>query len=515
MSATEKITIINDRNKRIASNSILLFLRMFIVTIVNLVSVRLVLKALGEVDYGIYNAVAVLTTMATFISYALSFSFQRFLSVAIGEQDTDKFKQTFTHGVNIVVAISMVIVIVFEILGPWFMYEHMTIPPERMEVAQCLFHFSLASFVFTFMLIPFTAVLFSNEDMACYSLISTIDCILKLGVSGYLFVTGYDHLLTYGIGLLVVAISTFVLYAVSVFRRHNNCSYVKGHNIHVYKQLLTFSGWTLFGSVANTGTQQGSVILINVFFGPVVNTAFAVATQVSNAFIALCNNIAIPFRPAMIRAYAEGNMEYVRMLYYASNKLFYYLSLIIALPMIIEMDEVLNIWLDYVTPDTVLFSRMTVVYAVVLILHNPITIIIHATGKVALYHSFVDGIMLISFPVTWFLYNLGLPAHCVYLSITGACTIAHATRLICLSHNVDGFTIVEYITRFALPALGITLLMAVCLYWAHGLLENAGIRMLFEGILSCVATTILVYAIALSKAERSAINNIIKKKTGR
>lgn len=515
MSATEKITTINDRNKRIASNSILLFLRMFIVTIVNLVSVRLVLKALGEVDYGIYNAVAVLTTMATFISHALSLSFQRFLSVAIGEQDVDKFRQTFAHGVNIVVAISIVIVIVFEIFGPWFMHEHMTIPAERMEVALWLFHFSLASFVFTFLLIPFIAVLFANEDMTCYSLISTIDCLLKLGVAGYLFVTGFDHLLTYGFGLLVVAVSTFLLYAVAVFRRHSNCSYVSGHNTNIYKQLLSFSGWTLFGSVANTGTQQGSVILINVFFGPVVNTAFAVATQVSNAFIALCNNIAIPFRPAMIRAYAEGNMEYVRMLYYASNKFFYYLSITLALPLIIEMHEVLNFWLDYVTPDTVLFSRMTVVYAILLILHNPITIIIHATGKVALYHSFVDGIMLISFPVTWFLYNSGLPAYCVYLSITGACTIAHATRLICLRHNVNGFTVVDYITKFALPALAITLLMAVCLYWTHGLLESVGIRILSEGILSCVATIILVYTIALSKAERSAINNIIKKKTGR
>lgn len=208
-------------------------------------------------------------------------------------------------------------------------------------------------------------------------------------------------------------------------------------------------------------------------------------------------------------------MEYVKMLYYASNKFFYYLSLIIALPMIIEMDEILNIWLDYVTPNTVLFSRMTVAYAVLLILHNPITIIIHATGKVALYHSFVDGIMLVSFPVTWLLYHLGLPAYSVYLSITGACIIAHIIRLICLRHNVDSFTIAEYSTRFAIPALVITVLMLMFIRWTHGLIETVSIRILLESMLSCIATAILVYAIALSKAERSAINNIIKKKTSR
>lgn len=503
------------KNKRIASNSIHLFLRMCVITIINLVSVRLLLKALGEVDYGIYNAVAVMVTMSAFVSSVLSVSLQRFLSISLGEGDMAKFIKMFSHGVNMIIALSVLTFVCFEIIGPWFVHEHMTIPVERMDTALLIFHFSLISFICTTLNIPFISVLFACEDMACYSIISIIDCLLKFGVAVFLTFISYDLLIVYGIGLMGVSIGVLLLYAIVVTRRHKECRYIFQNDRSTYRQLFSFSGYALFGTLANTGIQQGSVLLINVFFGPIANTAFAIAQQIGNAIMSLCNNIAIPFRPAMIRAYAEGKLEYVKTLYYSCNKFLYYLSIIVALPLMIEIRDILSMWLDYATEEMVIFSRMTIAYTILLTMNNPITIIVHATGNVAKYHTYVDGLMLFAFPITWILFKCGMPAYFVYVAIITTCLIAHIFRLICLNRLVSGFNISFYFIRFAAPAMIVTIVAAFLIQGAHCLVDNIFIRILSEGLLSVVSVICMVYLFAIDNTEREALRKLIKQKTHR
>lgn len=515
MSVKRNIVTTPGKNKRIASNSMHMFLRMCVITVINLVSVRLLLKALGEVDYGVYNAVTVLVTMSAFVSSVLSLSLQRFLSTSLGEGDMTKFRQMFSHGVNMVVVLSVATFLIFEIVGPWFVHQHMTIPVERMGTALWLFHFSLISFICSILIIPFMSVLYASEDMACYSVISIIECLLKFGVALLLTIVSYDLLMFYGIGLIVVSIGVLLIYAIVVSRRHKECRYVSGNDRGIYRQLLSFSGFALFGCLANTGIQQGSVVLINVFFGPVANTAFAIAQQIGNAFMSLCNNIVIPFRPAMIRAYAEGNLEYVKTLYYACNKFLYYLSIIVALPLMIEIREILNMWLDYTTEEMVIFSRLTIAYTVLLTLNNPITILVHATGKVAQYHTFVDGLMLFSFPVTWLLFRQGLPAYFVYITIFIICFLAHIIRLVCLNRLVNGFNISCYVVRFVVPAIVITFIATFILLFLHNPVDNILLRIILECVMSLVSVICLAFALALNGNERRGIITLIKQKTSR
>lgn len=487
---------------------------MCVITIINLVSVRLLLKALGEVDYGIYNAVAVMVTMSAFVSSVLSVSLQRFLSISLGEGDMAKFRKMFSHGVNMIVALSVVTFICFEIVGTWFVHEYMTIPPERMDTALWIFHFSLISFMCTTLIIPFVSVLFACEDMGCYSVISIIECFMKFGVVVFLAFLSYDLLMVYGIGLMIVSICILLLYVVVVSRRHKECRYSFQNDRNVYRQLTSFSGYALFGTIANTGIQQGSVLLINVFFGPIANTAFAIAQQIGNAIMSLCNNIAIPFRPAMIRAYAEGRLDYVKTLYYACNKFLYYLSIIVALPLVIEIRDILSVWLDYTTEEMVIFSRLTIAYTVLLTLNNPITIVVHATGKVAKYHTFVDGLMLFSFPVTWALFDFGMPAYFVYIVIIIFCIFAHIIRLICLYRLINDFNIGYYITCFVVPAVVVTIVTGLLLLCVHSFLENLFVRILVEGVLSVVSIVCLVYVLALDNVERCTLLTSVKQKIG-
>lgn len=503
------------KNKRITSNSIHLFFRMCVITIINLVSVRLLLKALGEVDYGIYNAVAILVTMSTFFSSVLSLSIQRFLSISLGEGDISKFIKIFSHGVNMIVVFSVITFVCVEIFGPWFVHEYMTIPSERMDTALWIIHFSLISFLCTTLIIPFMSVLFACEDMGCYSIISIIDCILKFGVAVFLAFISYDLLMVYGIGLMIVSIGVLLLYAIVVTRRHKECRYTFQSDRSIYRQLFSFSGFTLFGTLANTGIQQGSVLLINVFFGPIANTAFAIAQQIGNAIMSLCNNIAIPFRPAMIRAYAEGKLDYVKTLYYACNKFLYYLSIIVALPLMIEIRDILSMWLDYATEEMVIFSRLTIAYTILLTMNNPITIIVHATGHVAKYHTYVDGLMLFCFPITWILFEQGFPAYFVYITIIITCFLAHIIRLICLNRLVYDFYVRHYVVQFVLPAISVTIMATVLQLVMHNIINNMFARTLLECLLSVVSVTYLVYTFALTDSERNAFKTLVKQKFGR
>lgn len=515
MSNQPHISAVTTKTKRIASNSIHLFLRMCVVTVINLVSVRLLLKALGEVDYGIYNAVSVLVTMSAFASSVLSLSLQRFLSVSLGEDDMAKFRCLFSHGVNLIVVLSVVLFIGFEIMGPCFVHEYMSIPAERVDTALWVFHFSLISFICTTLAIPFVSVLFASEDMSCYSVISVIDCLLKFGVAVFLAFISYDLLWVYGLGLMGVSIGVLLLYVIVVIHRHKECRYTFQNDRDIYHQLLSFSGYALFGTIASTGVQQGSVLLINVFFGPIINTAFAIAQQIGNAIMSLCNNIAIPFRPAMIRAYAEGKLEYVKTLYYSCNKFIYYLSIIVGLPLMIEIREILTLWLSYATEEMVMFSRLAVIYTILMTLNNPITIIVHATGKVAKYHTLVDGLMLVAFPATWIFYELGMSAYFVYIAIITACFMAHVIRLIFLSSLVKEFDIVYYVLHFVLPAIAVTVMAVILLLCFHNFVGGMFLRILVECLLSVLSVTCLVYAFALTDHERSVLKTFVKQKIGR
>ena len=355
----------NNGSRRIASNTMMLFARMFILMLANLYAVRLLIQGLGDNDYGIFTTVAGVVTTTAFLSSILAFAVQRFYSVALGERDLQKSKDIFSASLNIAVGGSVLILVFLETAGVWFVTHHLVIPEARMEATQLAFQFSIFTFLLTFVQVPYLAAIYANEDMGVYSVVSTVDGLGRVAASWIITRVAIDRLSLYAFLILVLSLVVFLCYAAISIRRYPECRYTSVKDKNIYRQLISFSGWYSFGSLANTGLNQGNTILLNIFFGPLANAAFGVATQIQNAFNSLSNSIVLPFRPPMIKAYAEGDHESVNSMFQANNKVICYFMLAVGLPIIAEMRTILQLWLGMNDNMTVIFSQMMVASVIV------------------------------------------------------------------------------------------------------------------------------------------------------
>ena len=421
-----------EKSQRIAANTLTLFVRMFVIMLVNLYAVRLVLRGLGEMDYGIFNSIAGVVTMSACIASTLSVAIQRFYSFALGRHDYRELREMFSISVNVVLLFCILIFVVFEKLGLWFVSTQLVIPPERLEAALWIYQFSLAVLLLSILQIPFLAAIFAHEQMGTYAVVSTVECLLKLGAAWLISQATIDGLVFYSSGLLVTAVIVFFMYVMVARRRYAECHYQKVNDRSKYRQLFSFSGWTLFGSLSNIGLIQGSIILLNIFFGPVIVASFAIAQQINNAFNALTNSMVLSFRPPMIKAYAEQQTDYLNLLFVACNKFVVYFLAATALPIICEMDTILHFWLGQVSESTVLFARLIVVYIFVAALHTPITIVMQAIGRIKEYHLFVESVCLLSVPLTWLLFHMGFASYSVFFSMISLCLLAQVVRVFCV-----------------------------------------------------------------------------------
>ena len=433
------------KGMRVAKNTVVLFLRMFVLMLVNLYAVRVLIRSLGVSDYGVFQAVAGVVTTLTCLNSVLSASTQRFYNYAIGKGTIQDVGRIFSISVNINVVFSVVILLLFETVGIWFLNTQMMIPETRMLAANHLFQFSIFSFLCTILQIPFMAALMAHEDMGWYALISTVECLARLLVAMTIGLTTIDHLAYYGGGLMVVSVVIMMMYVVISKRRYKELLYVRVKDFSLYKKLLSFSGWTLFGSLASVGMFQGNNILLNIFFGAITNAAYGIAFQINNAFNSLCNSIVLAFRPLMVQTVARGDHAYIKRLFMVSSKFIFYIMLLVIIPIYYGMPYILDLWLDKeVTPEMVLFSRLIMIYILIMSLHHPITIVMQAKGKVKVYHLVAESIMLLCLPLSYLLFRCGWPAWVSYLSMIIVTSIAHIARLFVIKHECSWFSFSWY-----------------------------------------------------------------------
>lgn len=507
------------KSKRIAVNTIVLFVRMLILTIVNLYAVRVVLNGLGREDYGIYNTVAGVVMMSSFLSSVLAMSVQRYYSMALGRNDGRSLQEIFSISVSIVCAVSLLLIIVFETAGLWFLHNKLIIPADRMAAAQIAYQFGLVTFLCSFIQIPFSAAMFAHEEMTAYTIISTIECLMKLGAALLIGRLAIDNISLYSGALMLTAIIVLMIYTGYGKRNYAECHYRWPRQSKLFKSILAFSGWALFGSAASVCITQGNTVLLNMFFGPVIIAAFAIALQINNAFNTLCSNIILAFRPPMIKAYAERNFKYLNQMFSASNRFLLYILIAIAIPLILEIREILHLWLGgHITDDIVLFSRLMIVYSVCMAMNNPISIVMHATGKIMQYNLPVESITLMCLPVTWILFRLHLPSWSVFASMIGICVIAHIVRMLCLRHYYPPFSILHYMTRLILPAFLICCVSSALAYGLHTLQIQPALRLVASLIISPAIVLSLAYFAGINTQERKLVRNIagclVRKVTG-
>ena len=375
----------NHNSRRILKNTMFLYFRMLLIMLVSLFSVRVVLSTLGVVDYGIYNVVGGIVTMFSFLSGTMASASQRFFAFDLGKKDFNQLRKTFKMTVTIYIIISIFILILAETIGLWFLNTQMVIPIDRVYAANWIYQFSIFTFVITMLTIPYNAVILARENMSVYAYISIVEVLLKLGIIYSLLIFSIDKLQLYAFLIFVTACIVSLCSILVCKTKYKESSFSFYWNRKLFKSMFGYSTWMLIGSMTTILSNQGLNILINIFFGPAVNAARAVAYQVNFAVVSFSNNFYTSVRPQIIKSYSTGDNKYMINLAIQSSKFSFYLLLLIALPIIFQTEFILNLWLKNITNSMVIFSQLIIIFSIVMSLENPLSTIVQATGNLKKY----------------------------------------------------------------------------------------------------------------------------------
>ena len=427
-----KIDFSNPAEKRVAKNTMLLFLRMALLMVINLVAVRFVRKGLGIEDYGILNAATGIVQIVICLKSILATSTQRFISMALGKGEVESARDSFSVSVKLSWILSLLILVGMETVGLWFVATQMNCPESRYTALLIVYQLAVINFILTLLQVPYLAVVLAYERMNIFAFVTVAEGVINLSAALFLFVVPGDRMVFYAVMLIVSNLLGYVLYMAYVRRRISTIFYQKVKDEKHYRQVLSFSGWTIYGSIAAAMMFHGNQIALNVFVGPIANAAFAVALQQYNAITSFGNNIVMAVRPQMVMNYSQGNHKYLNRLFLLSTLALTALLGLIITPLEIWMPEILTLWLGEVDGMTIIFSRLMIVVAFLMMIGMPITIIMHAVGCVKQYHLIVETITILCLPVGCLFLHWGYAAESVCWSIVIFIALAHLSRMFCL-----------------------------------------------------------------------------------
>ena len=388
-------------NKRIAKNTLLLYFRMFIIMAVNLYISRMILNILGVEDFGIYNVVGGIVLFLSFINSSLSAASSRFITYALGENNEIKVQITFSNILAIHLILSVVIIILAETIGLWFMFFHLQIPNERMNAAFWVYQCSIITSVISIISVPYNATIIANEKMSAFAYITIIDVFLKLIVTFALQIIPYDKLIIYAALLLVIQLFDRIIYGMYCISHFKETKSKPRIDRKQFKEILIFASWTMNGNLAYIGYTQGLNILLNIFFGPMINAARGIAVQVQGVVKNFCTNFQMALNPQLVKSYSQGNYKYMHQLLSASSKFSFFLLLLISLPVMLEAEIVLHWWLGVVPDYTILFLRLILCSSMLSVLSNPIVVSVHATGKIKKFQLIEGSMLLLIVPISY------------------------------------------------------------------------------------------------------------------
>lgn len=494
----------SDNNRRIAKNTMLLYFRMLLIMGVSLFTVRIVLNTLGEVDYGLYNVVGGLVIMFSFLSNTMAGASQRFFAFELGCNNITQLKRLFSMTMTIYLMITIVILILAETVGLWFLNTQMTIPPNRIVTVNWVYQFTILSFFMTMLTIPYNSVIIAREQMNVYAYVSILEAFLKMSVAYLLVLFSFDKLKLYSILMfLVTGLITFI-YRSYCKRQFEECNYKFYWNKSLFNELIGFSGWNLFGALASLFNNQGMNILLNIFFGPVVNAARAIAYQIYNAINQFGTNFYTAVRPQITKYYALGETKQMINLVFKSSKLSYFLLFILSMPILLEPGFILTAWLKQVPDYVILFTRLVIIEALINTLSYPFRTAAQATGRIKIYQSVVGGVMLLALPSAYLLLKSGaVPQSIFYIAIASA-IICQILRIL-LVRNMIQLSATKYIKQVIFPILFISIFSYIAPLTILFQLDSGFKRFLIVVLTGLLSSSIIIFYIGLTRSERSYI----------
>lgn len=514
MEETTPTSTSSQNNRRIAKNTMMLYFRMILTMIVSLYTSRVILNTLGVEDYGIYNVVGGVVSMFAFFNSAMSSATQRFLSFEIGKGDFAQLRKTFNATQIIHIGIAGVIFILAETVGLWFVKTYLVIPPERLEAAIWVYHFSVLSFMVSIIQVPYNATIIAHERMNVYAYVSIIEVSLKLLIVFMLTWITYDKLKLYGIlhfGVVFIIAAIYRVYTRSNFEE-SKFEFVKDQKL--YKTLISYSGWNLFGNIAGVAKGQGVNILLNIFYGPVVNAARGIAMQVQAAVNSFVSNFQMAVNPQIIKSYAADEREYMYSLVIRGSKFSFYLLFILSLPIMIEVDQILKLWLKTVPEYSSIFTILVLVIILIDCVSGPLMTAIQATGKIKVYQAVVGSLLMLILPISYFLLKLGYsPEITLYVNIVIS-IIALSFRLYLVWKLLE-FPIKRFVEEIILKNILIVLLSFSLPLLIRTSMDEHFIRLIVIVFVTLIWNAVIIFSLGLQKSEKAivirGINKILKR----
>ncbi|MBQ2884855.1 MAG: oligosaccharide flippase family protein [Alphaproteobacteria bacterium] len=479
--------------------------------IVTLFTSREVLRILGETDYGIYNVVGGVIVLFAFFQTALNNASLRFLAYDLGKGDMRQLQKTFSVIMTSHIFLSLIVVVISESIGLWFVNTHLNIPENRSFVVNVVYQFTILSFVINLLRIPYNSLIVAYEKMAFYAYISIIEAILKLIIVYVLLISRFDKLAIYAILLFIVSVVCLVIY---YFFCKNNFS-VSRYRYYWDKQylykILGFSGWSMLGGVANVSAQQGGNFLLNIYSGLSANAALGIANQVSHALYSFASNFQVAFNPQITKLYSCGDNENLFRLIFRSSLVSYYLTLLISLPFFLNSDFILGLWLYEVPLYTAEFCILMTVYQMIDAMQAPINGLIYATGNIKCYNIWLSFFIFLNIPLSWIMLAMGF-SPCIVLIIRVLINLITSIIRIHFMKTLIEFPEIQYIKEVCVRILLVTSIALIVSILLKSLFTNAFISViLFSTIILLIVSMIILYW-GFGKEDRVLVLNYLKLK---
>ena len=494
----------SDNNKRIAKNTLLLYFRMLFMMVVSLYTSRVILNALGVEDFGIYNVVGGVVAMFSVISGSLSAAISRFITYELGKGDQSKLNKIFSASVTIQLLLSLIIVVLIESVGVWFLNAKMTIPEARMTAANWVLQFSIITFVINLISVPYNAAIIAHERMSAFAYISILEAVCKLAIAFLIIVSPMDKLIFYAILMCAVSLIVRFTYGYYCKGHFTECTYHFHWNKEILKQMFGFAGWNFIGASSAVLRDQGVNIVINIFCGPAVNAARGISSQVNSAIMGFVQNFMTALNPQITKSYASGDREYMLTLIFQGARLSFYMLLLLSLPVILNAHYVLQLWLRNVPNHTELFVQLILICAMCESLSNTMITAMLASGKIKKYQIVVGGLQIMNLPLSYICLRLGCMPESVLIvaiCISQCCLFARLYML----RGLIGLSAIKYMKRVYFNVVLVAFLSLIVPGIMSRYMEESFVSFIFTSLVAMICTIAVEFYVGCNQRERAFV----------
>lgn len=475
--------------------------------LVSLYTSRVVLNVLGVEDYGTYNVVGGVVTMFGFFNGAMSSATQRFLSFDLGRKDYVQLRKTFNATQLIHIGIALLIFVLAETIGLWFVNTQLNLPEDRMEAARWVYHFAVLSFMISIIQVPYNSILIARERMSVYAYMSILEVLLKLLIVFMLTWIAFDKLKLYGILLFAVSFIMAFIYRIYCLKQFDETRFELVKDRALYKTLISYSGWNLFGNIAAVAKGQGVSIILNIFFGTVVNAAQGVANQVFAAINSFVSNFQMASNPQIIKSYASDDKAYMTNLIIRTSKFSFYLLFILTLPVMLEIEYILKIWLKLLPDYTAVFTILILINALIDTVSGPLMTALQATGKIKVYQSVVGILLILILPISYLFFRFGFPPESTFYVSICVAIMAFIFRVLLTKRQIPEFSIRQFLQEIVIRNIPVVLL-SILIPWLIRINIQVGFtRLVIVTLTSLSISTIAIYLIGLKRTEQTFVRN--------